>query len=409
MLIWILALVLIGSCGFIGYSLGVIRTGISLLGLIVAALLAWPMGHLVNPLLGLTGLKNPIVIWLLGPFAVFCIILIAFKAIGFMVHHKVDVYYKYKAGDLKQGLWSRLNVRLGLCVGLAHGAVYLILICTVIYVFSYLTAQVATGDGVAWGVKLLNSAGKNVEETGMNKVAAAIDPLPDSYYQTIDLLGLIYHNDLLEGRLARYPAFLAMGERSEFQDIGSDKQFTEMRQRQAPISEILNYPKAQAIVDNPDLLKEIWAIVLPNIQDIRMYLTTGKSAKYDEPILGRWNFDLSRALYLFKQGKPNVGSIEMARVRHTMNLMFSKTTLVCAPEPDKLAFLKNLGKLKPAEKPGLLPTNAIMEKFQGHWDGAGGRYDFSFPDRQRKLDAVVEGDKMTITGDAYPITFEREY
>ena len=66
MLIWILALVLFGCLGFVGYSLGVIRTGISFLGLIVAAFLAWPLGHMVNSLLGLTGLKNPVAIWLLG-------------------------------------------------------------------------------------------------------------------------------------------------------------------------------------------------------------------------------------------------------------------------------------------------------------------------------------------------------
>jgi hypothetical protein len=266
-----------------------------------------------------------------------------------------------------------------------------------------------TGDSASWSVKLLNTAGKNLEDTGMNKVAAAIDPLPDSYYQTIDLIGLIYHNDLLEGRLSRYPAFLAMGERSEFQEIGKDKDFTEMRMRQAPISEILNQPKAQAIVNNPDMLKEIWGIVKPNLQDIKTYLTTGKSVKYDEPILGRWNFDLGRALFLFKQSKPNVGSIEMAKVRHMMTLIYSKTTLVAAPEPDKQAFLKNIGKPKPPEKPGLLPTKADMESFQGHWDGAGGRYDLTFPDRKRKMDAVIEDDRMIITGDAYPMTFEREY
>src|ERR1700722_752997 len=347
MLIWILALVLLGSCGFIGFSLGVLRSGISLIGLILGALLAWPLGHLVNPVLGLTGLKNPIIIWFLGPFVVFCIILIIFKVIGMAVHHKVDVYYKYKAGDLRMGLWNRLNARLGLCAGVANGAVNLILICAVIYVFSYATVQIASDDSASWMVKLLNTAGKSVESTGMNKVAAAIDPLPGNYYEAVDLLGLIYHNDLLEGRLAHYPAFLGVGERSEFQEIGKDKEFTEMRQRQAPLSEILNHPKAQNIVNNPDMLKEIWALVEPNLKDLHQYLTTGKSDKYDdEPILGRWNLDTGRSLFVFKQSKPNVGSVEMAIVRHMVELMFSKTTLVATPAPDKLAYLKNFGKPK---------------------------------------------------------------
>jgi hypothetical protein len=410
MLIWILALVLLGSCGFVGFSLGILRTGISLIGLILGALLAWPLGHLVNPVLGLTGLKNPIIIWFLGPFVVFCIILIAFKAIGMLVHHKVDVYYKYKAGDLRMGLWNRLNARLGLCAGLANGAVYLILISAVIYVFSYATAQIAADDSASWMVKLLNTVGKNVEDTGMNKVAAAIDPLPDSYYQTVDIIGMIYHNDLLEGRLSRYPAFLAMGERSEFQEIGKDKAFTEMRQRQAPFSEILNDPKAQNIVNNPDMLKDIWAIAQPNLSDLQNYLKTGKSEKYgDEPIVGRWNFSVARALFMFKQAKPNVGSVEMARVRHMVELVFSKTTLVAAPAPDKQAFLKNLGKPKAPANPKMLPTAVDLETFQGHWDGAAGKYELSFPDRKRKLEAVIEDDRMTIIGDIYPMTFEREY
>ena len=344
MLIWILALVLFGSLGFVGFSLGAIRTGISFLGLLVASLLAWPMGHLVNPLLGLTGLKDPIAIWLLGPVVVFCIILIVFKVIGVLVHRQVDVYYKYKAGDLKMGLWNRLSARLGLCLGLANAAIYLILISTVIYVLSYPTTQMASGPEASWLVKLLNAAGKNVQETGMNKVAAALDPLPDSYYQTVDIMGLIYHNDLLEGRLARYPAFTAMGQRSEFQEIAKDKEFTEMRQRQAPIAEILNNPKAQNIVNNPDLLKEIWAIVLPNLADIKAFLLTGKSAKYTEPILGTWNFDLGRAIFLYKQKNPNIRATEMAVIKRDMTLIFRKTILVAAPSPAKRPILKTSAK-----------------------------------------------------------------
>jgi hypothetical protein len=410
-------LVLFGSLGFVGYSLGVIRTGFSLIGLLVASLLAWPMGHFFDSPLGLTGLKNPIIIWLLGPVVVFCIILIVFKVIGMIVHRKVDVYYKYKAGDLKMGLWTRLSARLGLFAGLANAAVYLILICTVIYMFSYTTYQMANGPEAPWLVKLLNTAGKNLEETGMNKVAAAIDPLPEKYYQTVDIIGLIYHNDLLEGRLSRYPAFLAMGEKPEFQDIAKDKQFTEMRQRQAPISEILDYPKAQNIVNNPDMLKEIWGIVAPNLVDIKEYLLTGKSAKYDEPILGRWVFNLGRAIFQFKQNNPNIRSAEMKLARGEMSLIYSKTTLIAATAPDKQAFLNNIGKIRvtpapkgPANKPPAPPTISVdMEKFKGHWDGEDGKYELTFPDRKRKLKAVVEGDRMTITGDQFPMVFERDY
>lgn len=413
MLIWILALVLFACLGFVGFSLGVIRAAFTFIGLLVAALLAWPMGHLVDPLLSLTGLKNPVIIWLLGPFVVFCIILIVFKVIGEVVHRKVDVYYKYKAGDLRQGLWNRLTARLGLCVGLANAAVYLILISSVIYVLSYATFQLENTPEAPWLVKLLNTAGQNVQDTGLNKVAAAIDPMPATYYQTVDLLGLIYHNDLLEGRLSRYPAFLAMEERPEFQQIAKDKAFTEMRMRQAPIGEILSNPNAQNIINNPDLLKEIWSIVVSNMADINNYLRTGKSANFDEPILGTWNVNLGRAIYMFKQSKPNIDSREMAIARRAMTLMFGKTTLVAAP--DKQVFVKNFGKIRPppkptrGAKPGPPPQLQVdMESLQGHWDGEGGKYELSFTGMNRKLRAVIEGDRMTITGD-FPLVLDRDY
>src|SRR5690348_8159871 len=101
MTIWILALVLFGCLGYVGWTMGGIRAGFSLLGLIVAALLAFPLGKLFHSLLGVFGLKNPVLVWLLGPLVVFILILIIFKVGGYAVHHKVDVYYKYKAGDLK--------------------------------------------------------------------------------------------------------------------------------------------------------------------------------------------------------------------------------------------------------------------------------------------------------------------
>ena len=113
---------------------------------------------------------------------------------------------------------------------------YLVLISLLIYIGSYVTTQMVTGGDVPTTVKLLNSAGKDLQSSGMAKVTAAIDPMPASFYQTADLVGLIYHNDLLEGRLSRYPAFLSLGERP---GISGYRQrfsaFTELRQRQPPI------------------------------------------------------------------------------------------------------------------------------------------------------------------------------
>ncbi len=409
MIIWLLALLLFVCLGYAGWCFGAIRVAGSVLGLIFGALLAFPLGRIFNPIIAVTGEKNPVMIWLIGPFLAFLVILVAFKIVGMVVHQKVDVYYKYKAGDLKQGLWLRLNQRLGACLGVVNAAVYLIILCWVVYAFSYWTNQMASNDDASWSVKLLNSAGQNLQDSGMAKVAAAIDPMPESYYHTADIVGLIYHNDLLEGRLSRYPAFLALGETQQFQEIGNDKDFTELRQRQPPFSEILNNPKAQSIINNPDMLKQIWALVLPNLADLETFLKTGQSAKYDsEKILGRWDFNLNAALNVVKRTKTNLGLLEMQRIKQVMSLSFAHTTFVATPEPDKLAFLKDLGKVRPPAQPKLPPT-VDDQTFKGNWTGGDGKYQLSFPDKeQSSLDAVVEGDRLTINGDTYPMVFDRE-
>jgi Colicin V production protein len=409
MILWLIALLLFVVFGYAGYSLGAIRLSAWLLGLIVAAKLAPPLGHLFYGLVRLVGITNPVALWFLGPLVVFLLVLIIFKVAGMSIHQQVDVYYKYKAGDVRMGLFNRLNARLGIAVGLANAAVYLILISWVIYVFSYWTTQMATGDQDSWSVRQLNSAGRTLQSSGMSKVAAAVDHMPESYYQAADIAGLIYHNDLLESRLTRYPGFLDLAETPEFQDIGNDKEFTELRQRQPPISEIINDPKAQSILGNPDTLRHIWAILTPNLTDLETFLKTGASPKYDpEKILGRWDYDLNGSLNAFKRSRSNIGYTEMQRDKQIMALSYVKTSFVATPEPTKQALLKDYGKIHPPEKPKAPPT-VELQAFKGTWASDGDNYQLVFPDRgAAPLSAVVDGNKMTVTGDAFPMVFERE-
>src|SRR5207237_473623 len=139
MTIWLLALILMASLAAMGYRQSAVRVAFSLVGILLGLLLAGLLGRFVKPVLGAVGLKNPVLVWLLAPFIVFLLVSIAFKIGAFTVHHKVDVYFKYKAGNLRLALWERLNRRLGLCLGLVNGAIYFILISLVIYSFSYWT------------------------------------------------------------------------------------------------------------------------------------------------------------------------------------------------------------------------------------------------------------------------------
>ena len=280
MIIWAIALLLFLSLGFAGYCFGVIRATVTFIGLLASVVAAQVFAHAATPLLVRVGVKNPVLAWVLSPVVVFLVALFLIKAAGFAAQRQANLYYKYKAGDLKLALWRRLNARLGFCAGLANALVYLILICVIIYPLSYATTQLSTDDNATWSVKLINEAGRELQSTGMAKVAAAVDPMPQNYYKTVDLAGLIYHNDLLEARLSRYPALLSVGQRPEFQDIAADKDFAELRQKEPPISEIINHPKVQPIIDNPDELREIWTIFMDNYDDILVFLKTGQSPKY---------------------------------------------------------------------------------------------------------------------------------
>ena len=214
---------------------------------------------------------------------------------------------------------------------------------------------------------------------------------------------MIYNNSLLEARLQRYPAFLGLAERPEFQDLANDRDFTEMRQRREPIKNVLNHPKTQAIVNNPDLLKTIWATLTPDLKDLRIFFETGRSPKYEkETILGRWDFDVNGAMAMMRRAKPNISSSEMLKVKKWMVAAFNKTSLVAMT--DHQALLKNAPPLKASV--GATAPAGGPQTLQGQWKNLDGKYQLTFSGTD--LMASVEGDKMTVGGEAMGMVFNRE-
>src|SRR5437588_234649 len=182
MTIWLLTILLLASLAALGFRQGAVRVAFSFVGIVLGALLAGPLGKLIKPILTSVGLKNPL---LAGPLSVllgFIIISIIFKVAGFTVHQKVDVYFKYKAGDLRLALYERLVARLGLCMGLFNGAAYMVLISWIIYVLGYWTCQTATSDTDPTILKIVNRLAKDLDTTGFHKVVRSIDPMPQTYY-----------------------------------------------------------------------------------------------------------------------------------------------------------------------------------------------------------------------------------
>ncbi|HET7626192.1 MAG TPA: CvpA family protein [Verrucomicrobiae bacterium] len=397
MTIWILAVVLLASVAALGFRQGAIRVAFSFLGIVIGALLAAPLGHLLKPVLPAIGIKSPLLTWIVPPIFVFIVLLALFKFGGLITHKKIEVYYKYKAGDLRLALWERLNHRIGLCLGVFNGVAYLVLISLAIYMISYWTYQTSTNNDPRT-IRIVNRMGKDLETTGMSKVAVSVDGTSKNFYEMADIAGMIYQTPLLEARLSRYPAFLALGERPEFQELASDTTFTDLRLQRAPLQAVLDNPTVQKILDNPESLKAIHDALIPNLQDLSAFLATGQSPKYSsEPILGRWSFDVNGAIALVRKDKPNILPKQMAAVKQWLATGFAKTEFVAAPEPERQVFLKNIP--HPKITPGAPPT-FDMETGKGEWNGADGKYQVTLTEngKQQQMTAVIEGSRLTLTG-----------
>jgi hypothetical protein len=402
MTIWILALLLLASLAGLGLRQGAIRVGFSLVGILFGALLASPLSGPVKSILSAVGVKSPILLWLLPPLIVFVFVLALFKVAALFVHQKVEVYYKYNAGDLRISLWERLNHRLGLCLGIANGVAYFVLATCALYPLSYWSYQMARPDSDPKTVRLINRLGKDLEDTGMSKVARALDKNPPEFYEAADVVGLVYQHPLLEARLSRYPAFLGLAERPEFQELATDTQFSELRQRQASLAELIKYPRVQAMIQNADLLKTIKDSAVTNLSDLQAFLTNGVSEKFGEKILGRWNFDPNSSILLVRKAKPNISAKEVLALRRQLTALFTRTSLVATT--DEKAFLKNMPSMTPGAQPG------EGQKFEGEWKGADGNYIVSLTadGRAQQLTAQVQGDRLTLSGLGSDLAFSRE-
>jgi hypothetical protein len=376
--------------------------------LIVSAWLAMPLAPTVAPmvkgLFGAFSVKNPALIWAVSPVVVFFVVLTLFKVGAFALHRQVEVYYKYKAGDLVLALWERLNKRLGACLGIINALIYTVLISVVIYVMGYWTTQMAQGEGDPSTLRWLNRAAGDLHSTGMDKVVRAIDPMKEPYYLAADIVGVVYHNPLASSRLSSYPSLLGLSERQEFKELANDTAYFEMLQRQVPIAEVLEHGRTKSITGNPDLLKEIWALLVPDLADLREYMLTGKSAKYDnEPILGRWSFNSSASVAALKQSKPNMSVSELKLYRRLINFAYAKSSLVATPAHQ--AILKDVIAIRPGVKIEGTPEPATRT---GDWQGDSSSYRILFSDNNKEMTVKAADGKLTLSGDWTPLVFSKE-
>ena len=396
-------MVLLGIGALGGYLQGAIRAASSIVGLLIASLLALPLSGLMRPVLHLAGLESPFALDALSPVAGFLVVLILVKVVGQTIHQKIEYQFKYKK-ESRYPHWERLNKRVGLCVGVLGGAIYFFLVCLVVYVGGYLTTQLSSEGKDTAGLSLLNSARQEISSSHLDRVLAAYDPAPEQYYDAADLAGLLFHNVLLQSRIRRYPAFLSISERPEFQALGNDAQFMQIWQSGATINDILRYPKVKAMVDDPALTAELRRVVGDNLKDLRTFLETGKSPKFsDQKLLGRWLVNVNLTYLALRQARPNLTTQQLAFTRRQLQKELVGLVFIAATD-NRLAVLKF--------EPDLSVVNQQAGvRATGSWSENSGSFTVTLTGTADNINSPVKfdgDDRITMTKGGLPCVFDRE-
>lgn len=402
-MIWILTLIVLASGVGLGLRLGIIPTTFSFVGIVMGTMCSGLLGKLFKPLIFHMGFQDePVLVWAVAPIVGFFFVYAIIMAVGFEIHRRVGVYYRYKAGDLRLALWERLNLRLGGCMGVLVGTCWLILISFFIFNLSYWTAQIAPSENEREMTRLVNDLGQGLQNTGLDKAARAVGSVPDTFYKTANFAGFLAQNPRITSRLGTYPAFLSVAERDDIQSLAQDTTLSDELNSGAPMGEILNEPQVQSILKNTNLISTVWAIVQTNMDDMTNYLMTGKSPKFDsEKIVGRWSFDLIPALAAFREAHPKIRPNEMREIRALWSQVFATTTFIAGT--DGQAFLKNVPDFQSR------PPGSTLDTWKGQWSEGDEGYDLSldFNGHTEVATASTDGLRLTLKMGKQVFVFNR--
>ncbi len=391
MTIWIVALAVIGLTAVTGWNRGAVRASISLAGLLVAAMLAMPIGNLIKPVLGFIGFKHPFSQVFAGPILAFIVVLVAFKIGAHQVFTKIDYWLKYRATELQRAMFERMNSRVGLCVGVVNGLIYFIVLMVPFYVASYATLQMPLGDSTPFVFKTANTLGSQLRAVKMGNVVAGFDPAPAAYYEAADIFGLIANNTIIfNNRLRRYPKLLEFFDRDEFRQIDSDLDVQRMLVESAPLSQILQNEKVAVVVTNRQIALDLQtALPLEDLKDLKKYLQTGISEKYsDERILGLWVVSVQASAAEHKKKNPQITSRDLQTYKNWVAATFPYGQMVITT--DNKAVLK-LG--DPSGTPPIIPQPSL----RGEWSKGDSGYLLKMTSGGPEWKAIVIGEELFVS------------
>jgi hypothetical protein len=323
-----------------------------------------------------------------------------------------------------------MNRHVGAGLGMLTGAILFFCVSGLIYAAGYLTVQLSAEDNNPGIIKFINSARQDMAESGFDRVAAKFEPASTLYYQAADILGLLYHNPLLQSRLATYPYFLSLGERPEFQEIANDKEYNDLIFGKAPVTQIIAHPRTQSLLGNQEALTYLKGT---DLNDLREYLRSGKSVKFDDQeILGVWHLDKEAVVTFIRKAKPDIKARELRMVRQAFDMV---PPIVLVATPENKVIVKSGSAAQPGDQPpadpsspdaapgpGQRPPAAALPpgsaappipKFagEGSWSEEAGHYVVALNDpagRQVKGNASIKADEMVLSIGGADLIFAKQ-
>jgi hypothetical protein len=403
-MIWILAFLCLGISALVGFAQGPIRGIFALVGLFFATVLAGPIGSLIKPLVAAVGYRHPVYLHSIPAGIAFVVVWAVFVGIGAGVHRRCMVFHKYDEDDTRYYRWLRVYQRLGLCLGLFCGAVLFFVLLLPIYAAGYFTTEFDPGSEASFTVRTINGIRADMHSLKLDRVLAAYDPLPNNLYDASDLLAILLGNRHLVDRLARYPDFVALAETPEYRDLATNAEFARMfgDVHSRPL-DLLAHPKVQAIATNAMLCERLFELVSEDHADLKDYLLTGKSAKYDnEKLLGYWVIN-PRATSIEERKKlssvsaTQIWTAKVNAVRQVSQLSLTITT-------SKEAILRRGESI--LKSPVLI--RGTWDK-KGSGDETGSAYTISLAgSKPDVMDATVKDDQLVFTKDGVTMVFDRD-
>jgi hypothetical protein len=319
--------------------------GVSMIGAVVAYVATIYLTPIAAPLMDMVGIRNPVTVWWLTPIVVYLLIFLMMNGAAQGIYMKVNLFFQYRAKEDAKIRFERMDVNVGLALGIANGCVLLTILSVPIYVAGYVSVQFKGQESDPILYSMLNRARTDLTSTGFDKVSAALAPNTDELFQLADTAALIYHNPGVQDFLGEYPEFYHFVEEntiggdtdnsdggSSYDDEESDDfvaDFTSLLTGQGGLGAILAHPRTLELMSDSDFMG-----VIENIDyaDLTEFINTGISPKYqDDPIVGKWRIDLPRSVRDYGRKLPQLRPAYLSRLPAFAKGRFGDIHLIISP------------------------------------------------------------------------------